>query len=56
MLQVGDVEICYDLRHDGDQPLILLISGLSSQLISWDEDLCDMFVGGRVRCAAIRQS
>jgi pimeloyl-ACP methyl ester carboxylesterase len=43
MLQVGDVEICYDLRHDGDQPLILLISGLSSQLISWDEDLCDMF-------------
>jgi pimeloyl-ACP methyl ester carboxylesterase len=43
MLQVGDVEICYDLRHDGDQPLILLVSGLSSQLISWDEDLCDMF-------------
>jgi pimeloyl-ACP methyl ester carboxylesterase len=42
MLQVGDVEICYDLRHNGDQPLILLISGLSSQLISWDEDFCDL--------------
>lgn len=42
MLRVGDVDLCYDLRRQGDEPLILLISGLSSQLTSWDEEFLDM--------------
>ena len=44
MLRVGDVDLCYDLRRKADEPLILLISGLSSQLTSWDDELCDLFV------------
>jgi pimeloyl-ACP methyl ester carboxylesterase len=43
-LEVGDVELCYDLRRSGDEPVILLISGLGGQLISWDEPLCDLLV------------
>jgi pimeloyl-ACP methyl ester carboxylesterase len=43
MLRVGDVDLCYDLRRDGGEPVMLLISGLASQLTSWDEELCDMF-------------
>ena len=43
-LEVGDVELCYDLRRKDDEPVILLISGLGGQLISWDDDLCDLLV------------
>ncbi len=43
-LEVGEVELCYDLRRKGDEAVILLISGLGSQLISWDEGLCDLLV------------
>lgn len=42
-LRVGEVELCYDLRRKGEEPVLLLISGLSSQLISWDDALCDLF-------------
>lgn len=43
-LEVGDVELCYDLRRSGDEPVIMLISGLGGQLISWDDGLCDLLV------------
>ncbi len=43
-LEVGDVELCYDLKRVGDEPVILLISGLGGQLISWDADFCDLLI------------
>ncbi|MGO9343784.1 MAG: alpha/beta fold hydrolase [Acidimicrobiales bacterium] len=43
-LEVGDVELCYELQRRHDEPVILLISGLGGQLISWDDDFCDLLV------------
>ena len=42
-VQVGEVEVFYDLTRKGDEPVLLLICGLSSQLITWDDELCEMF-------------
>jgi pimeloyl-ACP methyl ester carboxylesterase len=43
MVQVGEVELFYELRRKGDEPVLMLVCGLSSQLISWDDELCEMF-------------
>jgi pimeloyl-ACP methyl ester carboxylesterase len=44
VIQVGDVELNYELRRKDDEPVILLVAGLGSQMISWDVELCDLFV------------
>jgi pimeloyl-ACP methyl ester carboxylesterase len=41
---VGDVEIAFDDRGDPDDPAILLVPGLGTQLIYWDEEFCGMLV------------
>jgi pimeloyl-ACP methyl ester carboxylesterase len=43
-IQVGDVELFYELRRDGDEPVLLLVMGLGGQLTSWDEGFCDELV------------
>src|ERR1700722_18830483 len=43
LVQVGEVELFYDLRRRGDEPVLMLVCGLSSQLITWDDELCEMF-------------
>jgi pimeloyl-ACP methyl ester carboxylesterase len=40
-VQVGDIELFYELRRTADEPVVLLIAGLGGQMISWDEGLCD---------------
>lgn len=42
---VGEVEIAFDDRGDPDDPAILLVPGLGTQMIYWDNDFCEMLVG-----------
>lgn len=39
----GDVELFYEQLGDPDGTPLLLIMGLGSQLVSWDDDLCASF-------------
>ncbi len=39
------IEICYDTVGDPTDPTLLLVSGLGSQLINFDDDLCALFAG-----------
>lgn len=41
---VGEVEIAFDDRGEPDAPAILLVPGLGTQMIYWDNDLCEMLV------------
>jgi len=38
--RVGDVELCYETYGDRENPAILLIMGLGTQMIAWHEDFC----------------
>jgi pimeloyl-ACP methyl ester carboxylesterase len=38
--RVGDVELCYETYGDRDDPALLLIMGLGTQMIAWHEDFC----------------
>ncbi len=38
--KVGDIEIAYDTFGDPSGPPLLLISGLGSQMILWNDDFC----------------
>lgn len=50
MAPVGDgIEIAFDDRGDPNDPAILLVPGLGTQLIYWDNDLCEMLVAGGYR-------
>jgi pimeloyl-ACP methyl ester carboxylesterase len=40
--QVGDVELCYETFGSPQSSPLLLVMGLSSQMILWDEDFCDL--------------
>jgi pimeloyl-ACP methyl ester carboxylesterase len=39
---VGDLELCYETFGAPDAPPLLLIMGLASQMIMWDEDFCEL--------------
>ena len=39
-VRIGDVELCYETFGRAGDPAILLVAGLGSQLLSWDEALC----------------
>jgi pimeloyl-ACP methyl ester carboxylesterase len=43
-IQVGDVELFYELRRERNEPLLLLIMGLGGQLTSWDTGFCDSLI------------
>jgi pimeloyl-ACP methyl ester carboxylesterase len=38
--KVGNVELCYETFGDPADPAVLLIMGLGTQMIAWDEDFC----------------
>jgi pimeloyl-ACP methyl ester carboxylesterase len=40
---VGDVELCYETFGDPDDPALLLIMGLGTQMIGWHHELCGAF-------------
>lgn len=41
---VGSVELCYDLVGRPGDPLVVLVNGLASSLVTWDERLLTLFV------------
>ena len=41
---VGDINLAYNTMGDASDPPVLLISGLSGQLIAWDERFCQELV------------
>src|SRR5919202_3266306 len=41
---VNGIEIAYETFGDPSDPALLLIMGLATQMIAWDEDLCEMLV------------
>ncbi len=38
--RVGELDICYETFGDADDPAILLIMGLGTQMLAWHEDFC----------------
>ena len=38
--QVGEIELCYETFGNPDDTPILLIMGLSTQMLGWSEDFC----------------
>jgi pimeloyl-ACP methyl ester carboxylesterase len=38
---VGDIELCYETFGDPAAPPLLLVMGLSSQMILWDDEFCE---------------
>ena len=43
--EIGGVEICYETFGRRDDPPILLVMGLASQMILWDDDFCEQLAG-----------
>src|SRR4051794_1724799 len=37
---LGDITLCYETFGDADNPTLLLIMGLGTQMIGWHEDFC----------------
>ena len=42
---VGDLELCYETFGSPDAPPLLLVMGLGSQMLLWDEDFCEQLAG-----------
>ena len=42
--QRDDVELCYETFGDPADPTVLLIMGLATQMIAWDEGFCGLLV------------
>src|SRR5919202_888167 len=42
---VGDIELCYETFGDPEQPAMLLIMGLGTQMIAWHDDFCAELAG-----------
>jgi pimeloyl-ACP methyl ester carboxylesterase len=43
--QVGDVELCYETFGDRARPPLLLIMGLSTQMVMWEDEFCERLAG-----------
>lgn len=44
-VQVGDLEIAYETFGSSDDPALLLVMGLATQMLGWDEEFCDLLAG-----------
>src|SRR5438105_1112074 len=42
LAQVGNVKLCYQTFGDPSMPPLLLVMGLSSQMVLWDDEFCAM--------------
>ena len=49
----GEVEIAFDVHGDADDPVLLVIPGLGTQLIYWDLGLVEMLVARGFRVVRI---
>ena len=39
--RVGELELCYETFGDRAMPALLLVMGLGSQMLLWQEDFCE---------------
>ena len=42
---VGDVELCYETFGRPEDPAVLLVMGLGTQMLGWHEDFCERLAG-----------
>ncbi len=42
---VGDLEFAYESFGDADAPPLLLVMGLATQMLAWDEEFCELLAG-----------
>src|SRR5438477_9017499 len=42
LAQVGSVKICYQTFGERSMPPLLLVMGLNSQMVLWDDEFCDL--------------
>ena len=42
---VGDVTLCYETFGDAGDPAVLLIMGLGTQMVAWQEEFCEELAG-----------
>jgi pimeloyl-ACP methyl ester carboxylesterase len=40
-VRVGEIDVCYETFGSPEDPPMLLVMGLASQMILWDEDFCE---------------
>jgi pimeloyl-ACP methyl ester carboxylesterase len=43
--RIGDIELCYETFGDPADPALLLIMGLGTQMLGWDEEFCEDLAG-----------
>jgi pimeloyl-ACP methyl ester carboxylesterase len=43
--RVGDIELCYETFGDPDDPAMLLIMGLATQMLAWPDEFCEQLAG-----------
>jgi pimeloyl-ACP methyl ester carboxylesterase len=45
LARVGDIDICFETFGDPEDPAILLIMGLGTQMVAWHDDFCTELAG-----------
>jgi pimeloyl-ACP methyl ester carboxylesterase len=45
LAKIGDVEICFETFGSRDDPALLLVMGLGTQMIAWPEGFCRQLAG-----------
>src|SRR3954471_15420426 len=43
--RVGELDICFETFGDSEDPAILLIMGLGTQMVAWHDDFCTELAG-----------
>jgi pimeloyl-ACP methyl ester carboxylesterase len=43
--RIGDIDICFETFGDREDPALLLVMGLGTQMIGWHEELCRRLAG-----------
>jgi len=41
LINVGDIELCYETFGQPEDPALLLVMGLGTQMLAWHEDFCE---------------
>jgi pimeloyl-ACP methyl ester carboxylesterase len=44
-VRVGEIELCYETFGERSNPPLLLVMGLSSQMVLWEDDFCEALAG-----------
>jgi pimeloyl-ACP methyl ester carboxylesterase len=47
LVEVNGIELCAEVFGDAGDPVVLLIHGTGSSMLSWDQELCERLAAGR---------